>query len=1131
MREEEITSEQLLKQFQITEEDLSLIKEFGLLGKADVAILIKDFYIWLENQSWYDQYFSSGVPSAVKTLQSDYWKRFLEGCVDEQYVKQRVTVGNVHARINLPVTAYLAGMNFAHCWFSTVAQKSTKNLTKCIDLLNAISKLIQLDCNIVMHVYSLQSLDTIRKQGEITSQIVNETTRVIRAAAEGNFSTVYAKQDDSDVLEAPINQMINNLKQFNEENQKDKWLKNGIAELSLNLRGGLSISQMADNAIEFIANYLNAQVGVLYVTEKGISSLAASYAFIKRKNLNTTFKPGEGIVGQAMKEKKTILLTDVPSDYISINSGLGESAPGNIIVQPLVYQNEVKGVIELGSFTGFEESHLSFLGIVSESIAVSINSAQDQEVMHQLLIEAQQTSSKLQLQQDELESANQTLEEQAQALKQSEEELTLQRDMLEASNSELKSKTIDLEKQRSEVELATEELQKKADQLATASKYKSEFLANMSHELRTPLNSLLLLSETMMMDYHKNLNAEQIEDLKIIHSGGKSLLNLINDILDLSKIEAGKMTISPENVDLERLITGLETQFKAIAKEKNLAFKISMGNLRDVTIHTDVKRLEQILRNFLSNAFKFTVEGEIELSVNRSYLNALNGFCVTFSVKDTGIGIDPKNQSLIFQTFQQIDGSTARNYSGTGLGLAISKELATLLGGSIDVKSSVGQGSEFQCHLPCKVQSSNLISKATQSQQVNSTSPYSESSEVLSTSLATEKQPDNPYVLIVESDQSLADVISTDIKKLGFDTKVTQTGNQAISLINENLPSAVVLDLNVSEMDGLEFLVAIKAAPKTISLPIHIFSSGPGKSETFKKCAIEIFQNEDASQSLLPTLSRFQSILKKRLKTALIVNDSGFKTEALESELKENGFELVLAESESNALEALNNSAADFCILNVGESTSNGASVLDNIASGKISNSPPLILYTSDESQTEYNRLSEFSQYVGLSYEFDPDNLPTEIENFLVSHSVPKEPQKQPTNQTPASSSNTDLAGISILIVDDDIRNVYAISKILRKQGMNVSLADNGKLAIVKLLEDNNIDVVLMDIMMPVMDGYEAMIEIRSKVSDNIPIIALTAKAMAADREKCIEAGANDYMSKPVEIHNLLAMLKLWCFR
>lgn len=1137
MSAEEVNAHELLKQFLITDEDLDLIRKFSTKPEVDVQKLIDDFYAWLENQVWYSQYFSSGVPPKVQSLQRDYWQVFLNAQVDDAYVKQRVRVGRVHATINLPVTAYLAGMNFAQNWFAEQAALRTKNVSERMALLVAINKLIQLDSNIVMHMYSMQSMDAVRLQGELTRKIVSEATRVVSLAAEGDFDTHYISQDDGDALESPINQMIANLKRFSEENEKEKWLKSGLADISFNMRGGLSIDKLCDNAIGFLAPYLGAQVGVLYVAnDDGSAALSASYAFTRRKNLDNRIQPGEGLVGQVLKERKPILLSNVPQDYITISSGLGEHVPRNVVVQPLMYENKIKGAIELGSFYEFTNDQLEFLLQVGESIAIAINSAQDQEKMKQLLEEAQQTSEKLQYQQDELETVNKTLEDQAQALKQSEEELTAQRDMLEESNKELQIKTDYLERQTSEIEKARFELEEKANQLANSSKYKSEFLANMSHELRTPLNSLLLLSQTMMANKEGNLNEVQIEDLRVIYSGGQALLTLINDILDLSKIEAGKMHLTNEKFDLVQLLNDLQSQFKAVSSDKKLEFNVHVDEAIDSEIYTDRQRLEQILRNLLSNAFKFTHSGSVSLAItngsddkvvsgkvkNATNSNATNKLgWLNFVVSDTGIGMSPANQSIIFEAFQQADGSTSRAYGGTGLGLTISRELATLLGGKIALESEEGVGSTFTLTVPFSRNAGDHNSE-------NKTPSIGGSRSDIGLSQVKDVENTN-HILIVENDEAFCKIVSDAARKYGLTPVVASTGMAALNLVLSHNPKAVIINMGLPDSDGLKVLESLKASPHTRHIPIHLVSDQEKDRELLKKGALGFCSKPATEEELDQVFSRFETLIQKDIKQILIVEDDAATVSFIERFLQDRNVEMHSAGEGKTAIEILRQQRIDCCILDLGLADMSGYKFLDEIDADPTLSIPPIIVYTAqDLTESDYKKLRKYTDKVILKDGRSPERLQDELELFL--HSVKEKGIPTIKNGENVGIETDCLAGRKVLLVDDDLRNVYALSKVLKDNGLIVTLADNGQLALDKLYKDKNVDLILMDIMMPVMDGYEAMREIRSHISTSIPIIALTAKAMSEDREKCISAGANDYMAKPVDVENLLSMVKVWCY-
>lgn len=1154
MKPEQINANELLHQFQLSDADLQLIRDFGSESQADVKKLIDDFYRWLENQIWYNQYFSQGVPPQVQSLQRDYWQGFLKAQVDDEYVKQRVTVGRVHATINLPVSAYLAAMSFAQNWLSNLAKAIISDSEKCIRLIVVINKLIQLDSNIVMHVYALQSMEAVRLQGELTNRIVNEATRVVRSAATGNFDVCYESQDDSDTLEKPINRMINNLKRFNEENEKERWLKSGVADLALAMRGGLSIDELCDNVIRFLANYLNAQVGVFYVVEEdNTANLYASYAYTRRKNLDNAIQPGEGLVGQALKEKKSILLSQVPEDYITINSGLGEHVPRNVLVQPLLYEKSVKGIIELGSFNDFNNFHMEFLEQICESIAVAINSAQGQEKMRQLLTEAQETSEKMQYQQEELEAANQTLEEQAQALKQSEEELTTQRDMLEESNKELQDKTRDLERQKSEVEQARSELQQKADQLANSSKYKSEFLANMSHELRTPLNSLLLLSQTLIANKEGNLNEEQIEDLRVIYGGGSALLSLINDILDLSKVEAGKMRTARDTVNLEQLAKKMYQQFNPIAKDKKLLFNIDIDKgILNETLTTDLQRLEQILRNLLSNAFKFTHNGSVYLNIYKpspdTQFNAsslIADQCLAFSVSDTGIGISEKNHSAIFEAFQQADGSTSRAYGGTGLGLTISRELAQLLGGEVQLQSQVAEGSTFTFYIPLQHTPAALSPPADSHflshlahqlpsqlpSQLGSTSSSINQSTNASSSLQQESAASTSiekYVLIVEDDEDFGKILAKLAENHGFKPLLVDKGMEALKLVLSHSPVAVILDMGLPDTDGLTVLESLKASPHTRGIPVHIVSAKDKDVEALNKGALGFLTKPVQVEDLEKVFAKFEAIIQKNIKQILLVEDDKSTSDFISHFLQDKGIQIFPSESGKQAIELLQHQRIDCCILDMSLADMNGFEFLSAVEKDPKLTMPPIVVYTArDLTEDDYKKLRAYTDKIVIKSGNSPERLQDEVELFL--HSVDEKLPPTLRNQ-PNHHNSKDLQGRKVLLVDDDLRNVYALSRVLKEQGLVVVLADNGQLAVEKLQSEKDIDLVLMDIMMPVMDGYEAMQEIRANISSTIPIIALTAKAMASDRDKCIQAGANDYMSKPVDVENLLSMVKVWCY-
>ncbi len=963
--------------------------------------------------------------------------------------------------------------------------------------------------------------------------------RVAESVAQGDYDITIEPKSEKDRLSRAMNQMLLNLRAFSQESDKEQWIKTGLAELSVVMRGGLGIGELADKVLTFLANYLNAKIGVFYVVEDtGNATLAASYAYTRRKSLSSEIKPGEGLVGQVLKEGKVISLSNVPEDYIEIHSGLGELAPRNIIVQPLIYERNVKGIIELGAFESFTDNQLELLNQISETIAVSIKSAADRERMQELLEETQQNSEELQRQQEELKSANETLEEQAQALKQSEEKLKAQKAMLEESNEALRLKTDDLERQKSEVEKARAELQKKAEQLAVTSKYKSEFLANMSHELRTPLNSLLLLSQSLACNKDANLTEEQVEDLNVIHGGGQSLLNLINDILDLSKVEAGKLRIVTSDVDLQELFAKLQEQFKLIAEEQQIDFQISFSKKMNTHLLTDEQRLEQILRNLLSNSFKFTPNGKVLLKAelaNKDDLSELSQVnsddVIAIRVEDTGIGVPESKQKEIFEAFQQADGSTSRAYGGTGLGLTISRELAALLGGEIRLHSVENEGSVFTLYIPRSI--SELAQPAVRQKTILTETRSSIEIEPMLKEIRApgrEQSNESNALLIVEDDSSFAKILEAMAEKHGFDTLVANTGKDAIALANEKLPAAIVLDMGLPDMDGLEVLERLKSSTCTRKIPVHIVSAQDEEVQTLNQGALGFLVKPASEDELEKVFSIFETLIQKDIKQLLLIEDDQATCRAIRKYLTDKRVDIQVAHNGAEGVDWIRKQKFDCCILDLTLPDMSGFDFLNQIDTANDIRMPPVIVYTGqDLNEEEYKILMKYTDKIVIKDGVSPERLQEEVELFL--HSVvDRLPVSLVRKQEHSELKSVDITGRKILVVDDDLRNTYALSKVLKEQGLSVTLADNGKLALEKLQQDEDIDLVLMDIMMPVMDGYEAMKHIREKISRSVPIIALTAKAMAADRDKCIEAGANDYMAKPVDVNNLLSMVKVWLY-
>ncbi len=873
--------------FNITDEELAVLNDFGQKYSGDVNVFINDFYEWMQKLAEFNEFFkNSAIVERVKTQQIKYWHEFLSGQITPVYLKNRIHIGAIHAEIGLPIHSYCAAMNYSSEWWKERIEeyrnnylKNEKNkTTRVIDLASAFNKLIQLDITIVTETYHQNTQKRLQQTLEETQDIVHNITKIAEAVVEGDYS---AQLNGNSSLDIAINKMIYALNSSAKESARDTWIKTGQAQLGEKLRGDQDLPSLCSNAIEFIAKYLNAKVGVFYLLENNDHLvLMGSYAYQHRKNLSNEFEIGQGLLGQAVLEKQPMIVDNLPDSYLAISSGLGEAKAPSVLVNPIIMDGKVTAVIELGTFGRFEETHLELLKVANDTIAISLESARNRRRMNELLQDSQKKSRELEVQSKNLEIINKELEDKANKIKASEDKLKSQSEILQATNEKLEEKTQALEMQKCDMQRQNERLEKsqkllreKASELEKSSKYKSEFLSNMSHELRTPLNSLLILSQVLMGNEQGNLTDDQIETAKIIYSSGKDLLNLINDILDLSKVEAGKLQIELTTFSPKELAKELYQRMKPIAKHNKINFKVLVEKNVPESAVSDTMRIDQVLKNLVANALKFTDEnGDVILKVfradkTRAYLNEplQNNEVYAFSVIDTGIGISEEDKSVIFEAFKQADGTTSRKYAGTGLGLTISRQLATLLGGEIQLESEVGKGTTITLYLPLK---------------------------------------------------------------------------------------------------------------------------GPDK--------VEITNPKDRSKV--------------------------------------------------------------------------------------------------------------------------PEEKQTIIEN-----------KSAYTNQDIIQNESSDIKGKKILLVDDDMRNNIALGSYLRKHNFEIITADNGELALQCLSEDKTIDLVLMDIMMPIMDGYTTMQHIRNrKEYQDLPIIALTAKTMAEDKEKCIQAGANDYLTKPLDTDKLFNVMHVW---
>ncbi|WP_414691143.1 HAMP domain-containing protein [Noviherbaspirillum sp.] len=976
----------------------------------------------------------------------------------------------------------------------------------------------------------------VRAIGEVATAVTKgDLTRSIQVIARGEVAD----------LKDNINQMIRNLRETTQRNTEQDWLKTNLARLTRMLQGQRDIITMSRTLLSELAPLVGSQHAVLYVMQSGQNNplhlkLMASYGYQERKNLSNEWSMGEGVVGQAAFEKQRILMTNLPDDYIQIVSGLGQAAPRNIVVLPILFEGQVKAVIELAAFERFQAIHLNFLDQLAEGLGIVFNSIETASRTEALLQQSQSLANELKSQQDELQKTNAELEQKAR---------------------QLSEQNAEVERKNREIEIARSNLQEKAEQLSLTSKYKSEFLANMSHELRTPLNSLLLLAEQLRQNPESNLSSKQLEMVKVIHSAGSELLHLINDILDLSKIESGSATLSIEDVPMADISEHVERTFRHLAEVKGLAFGVEFAPDLPAMLHTDAQRLKQVLTNLLSNAIKFTSRGSVTISahVARSGWSSEHKVLshapqvIAFSVADTGIGIPEDKQRLIFEAFQQADASTSRRYGGTGLGLAISREIAHLLGGELQVNSREGEGSAFTFYLPQQWPDgteARIESKAPPKPQADKNKeppqrprapqlrsvPTGEASATVPQTVfaddRTSLTPQDNVLLIIEDDPVFARALQEMAHDRGFKTLVTPSGEEGLALARRHRPDAITLDLNLPDLEGWDIVDQLKAVPTTREIPIHIISvrDRPASTERFG-IASYLAKPVDVA-TLAQVFSQIMKEAHRPIRALLVVENDPMKREAILNELKGADVELDAVSNAGDARVALQSRPYQGIVLDLDLPDMDGQAFLKEIRDDHQLTHIPVVIYTGRplDRSTE-DQLRQMGATVVAEGARSLDRLVVETEQFLQRIKTGLSERKRAMLEQLAPTSHL-LEGKKVLLVDDDVRNLFALTGLLEDHGMTVVTAENGRQALEQLEQASDVDIILMDIMMPEMDGYETIGRIRSNPRfQDVPIIALTAKAMKGDREKCIDAGASDYASKPIDSEQLLSQLKLWLFK
>lgn len=914
---------------------------------------------------------------------------------------------------------------------------------------------------------------------------------------------------------------------------RQRWLQAGQVGLSEAMMGDKSVTQLADSILAFLSQYIGFQAGALFKGEGGAFMRVGTLGLPADAAIPLSFSVKEGLLGKVAAEDRPTILHDVPDGYLSIGSAFGQDKPRHLIIAPARADGVVNAVMELGFLDPVDARVLELLDQASGSIGMALRSARFRAQIQDALEETQRQSEELQVQSEELRVSNEELEEQGRALRESQVRLEQQQVELEQTNSQLEQQAQTLETQRDDLERTTAAVQLKARELEAASQYKSDFLANMSHELRTPLNSLLILSKLLADNPEGRLTDEQVKYARTIQSSGNDLLTLINDILDLSKIEAGHIQIQPEILPLQRLAADIRQMFKPVADERNLEFEITLAEDCPADIHTDRQRLEQVLKNLLSNAFKFTEAGSVRLSIAPAGDSHL-----AFAVTDTGIGISADQQQSIFEAFRQADGTISRRYGGTGLGLSISRELSRLLGGVITLDSQPGRGSTFTVTVPTSYDPSRIQTRD-QREPVAAPSPSEAAApRPRRASMRVEDDRDSlndsrRRLLIIEDDETFAAIVRDLSRELGFQCIVAGTAEEALSLARELKPSAVVLDIGLPDESGLTVLDRLKRDNATRHIPIHVVSGADHAQTALSLGAIGYLVKPVKREDLAEVLQAFQSRLAQTMRRVLIVEDDEVQRHAVGKLLSSPDVETVGVGTAAECLEQLGRQTFDCMVLDLSLPDASGFSLLETLSHGDHA-FPPVIVYTGhDLSADDEQKLRRYSNSIIIKGAKSPERLLDEVSLFL--HQVVGElPPEQQRMIQKARNRDAVLEGRRILIVEDDVRNVYSLTSVLEPRGAVIQIARNGREALGALDESTQdpsaaIDLVLMDVMMPVMDGLEATRQIRTDPRwAKLPIVMLTAKAMPDDQQRCIEAGASDYMSKPIDVDKLLSLVRVW---
>ncbi|HEY1723347.1 MAG TPA: response regulator [Magnetospirillaceae bacterium] len=916
--------------------------------------------------------------------------------------------------------------------------------------------------------------------------------------------------------------------------KRQEWFQSGQVGLEAAMRGDQETAALGNSILSFLANYLGAVAGAVYIFESEAFEQASGYGIPAGVTIPQRFRPKEGLLGEAAMANRPLLIGDVPDGYLVFGSALGQDRPRHLLISPGSADGIVNTVIELGFIQPIDENVATLMEQLSAAIAIAVRSAKYRGELRTLLDETQRKSEELQVQGEELRVSNEELEEQTRALKETQTRLEQQQAELEQTNSQLEEQAQQLEVQRDDLENANASVHLKARELEQASRYKSEFLANMSHELRTPLNSSLILAKLLADNPHENLTPEQVKYALTIQSSGNDLLNLINDILDLSKIEAGHVDIKADMVPVERLAFNLRQVFLPIAEDKKLDFDIEIAPECPAAIVTDAQRLEQVLKNLLSNACKFTESGRVTLAIKRA-----GGGHIAFTVTDTGIGISEEQQQRIFEAFHQADGTISRKYGGTGLGLSISRELVRLLGGTIDVKSRPGEGSAFTIEIP-ETYDPHRVAPRDVRAQVASTAhaPALARARAAPAPKQMRRVDDDRdalegsrrVLLVVEDDEIFAGILRDLSREMGFRAVLATTAEEALALARQFMPNAIILDIGLPDQSGLSVLDRLKRDVQTRHIPIHVVSATDHTQTALSLGAVGYMMKPVQREQLAEVLTKLEDKFAQRMHRVLIVEDDPVQRDAVSKLLSSHDVETMMAGTAAECLELLRTQTFDCVVLDLSLPDASGYSLLETLSQENAYSFPPVIVYTGRElSPDDEQQLRRYSKSIIIKGAKSPERLLDEVSLFL--HQVVSQlPDEQQRMIRKARNRDALLEGRHILVVEDDVRNVYALTNIFEPRGAVVEIARNGREALDRLEKSPaTIDLILMDVMMPVMDGLTATREIRKNPDwKKLPIITLTAKAMPDDQQRCIDAGANDYIAKPLDVEKLLSLVRVW---